>query len=150
MPGLVLAQRWVSTEFVLIDSERRRVTFLEGAVAELGWTNRVTVIHARAEDAARDNELRGSFDYVSARSFGPPAATAECGAPFLLVGGLLVVSDPPTGAGDRWPAAGLNELGLRIVGDSNGHAHATVFCQDVPCPARFPRRPGVPMKRPLF
>ena len=38
-------------------------------------------------------------------SFGPPAVTAECGAPFLAVGGRLVVSEPPAAA-DRCEMAG--------------------------------------------
>ena len=150
VPGLVLAERWPSTRFVLIDSERRRVNFLERAVTDLGWADRVLVMHARAEDAGRDSTLRSSFDYVSARAFGPPAVVAECGAPFLNAGGLLVVSDPPTGAGDRWPASGLEQLGLRVVGEHGGDAHATVLRQESLCPERFPRRPGIPTKRPLF
>ena len=48
---------------------------------------------------------------MTARSFGPPAATAECAAPLLAVGGLLVVSEPPDGP-DRWPADALAALGL--------------------------------------
>ena len=130
-------------------------------IGELGLENRVQVHQGRAEDAARDATLRGTFDVVVARSFGPPAVTAECAAPFLVTGGRLVVSEPP-GAEDspadepvaprppRWPAAGLRSLGMVV-----GEAWATPFhfqslTQETPCPDEFPRRVGVPSKRPLF
>ena len=48
-----------------------------------------------AEAAGHDPLLRGQFDLVTARSFGRPAVTAECAAPFLRREGLLVVSEPP-------------------------------------------------------
>ena len=48
-------------------------------VADLGWADRVRVVRARAEEAGRREDLRGTFDLVVARGFGPPAVTAECG-----------------------------------------------------------------------
>jgi 16S rRNA (guanine527-N7)-methyltransferase len=93
--------------------------------------------------------MRGTVDGLVARSFGPPATTAECAAPLLAVGGLLVVSDPPD-AGDRWPVEGLALLGLVPVRRAETGPALQVLRQDVPCPDRYPRRIGIPAKRPLF
>lgn len=149
VPGLVLAGRWPTTRWVLLDSQERRTAFLAGAVARLGWQDRVQVVRARAEEAGRDPDLRARFDLVTARSFGPPAVTAECAAPFLRVGGHLLVSEPPE-AVDRWPAAGLAPLGLGFVGVETGRHRMACLAQIEACPETYPRAVGRPAKRPLF
>jgi 16S rRNA (guanine527-N7)-methyltransferase len=152
VPGLALATlAWPVTAWTLLDASARRCAFLTTAVAELGMTSRVAVIHGRAEDYGRAADLRGRADLVVARSFGSPSVTAECGAPLLAVGGHLVVSEPPDGGSEgRWPGGGLDELGLERAGSVDAAASYAVFVARRPCPDRFPRRPGVPSKRPLW
>jgi len=150
LPGLVLAHHWPASSWVLLDGNLRRTEWLAGAVATLGMADRVQVRCQRAEEAGRDPSLRSRFDLVTARSFGPPAVTAECAAPLLAVGGVLVVSEPPGGDPDRWPAAGLDQLGLAVDGLIVEPVAFQRLRLVVPCPSRFPRRVGVPAKRPLF
>lgn len=152
VPGLVLAALWPERTILLLDANRRRARFLEEAVASLGWTRRATVRCARAELAGRDPDLRGQFGAVVARGFGPPATTAECAAPFLRVGGLLVVSQPPSdeAARDRWHVEGCATLGLGLARRIATPVAVQVLRQGSPCPDRFPRRDGMPAKRPLF
>ena len=157
VPGLVLAYGWPSASVVLLDAGERRCAYLEAAVERLGLDGRVTVVRARAEEAGRDPALRGAFDLVVARSFGPPAVTAECGAPFLRVGGHLVVSEPPADsdrgavpASARWPDDGLRVLGLALdVSWREPYGYQSLV-QRERCPDRYPRRTGMPAKRPLF
>lgn len=153
VPGLALASLiWPTTRWILLDSGQRRCAFLEDAVHHLALGNRVEVVRARAEEAGRNSALRGTCDLVTARSFGPPAVTAECGAPFLTVGGHLVVSDPPGGAPERWSLDGVGQLGLEPLVERSipsGFAMA-MFAATSPCPDRYPRRVGIPAKRPLF
>jgi 16S rRNA (guanine527-N7)-methyltransferase len=149
VPGLVLAETWPATAFVLLDSSKRRTSILAEAVDALGWADRVRVVRARAEVAGRDPTLRGTFDAVVSRSFGPPSATAECAAPFLAHGGRGVVSEPPED-NRRWSDAGMAALGLVIEARHVDGAHFVVLRQVGPCPVRYPRRDGVPFKRPLW
>lgn len=165
VPGLVLALHWPDSRAVLLDASARRCAFLAEAAEELGFGSRVSVVRSRAEEAGRRDGLRGEFDAVVARSFGPPAVTAECAAPFLVVGGRLVVSEPPgddaaTADGSapaasapvapRWPAKGLARLGLAPEAAWTEPFHYRSFVLERPCPDEFPRRDGVPAKRPLF
>ena len=150
MPGLVLAGRFADTCWVLLDGARRRASFLQVAVAELGWSSRITVLLARAEDAGRDPALRGAFSLVTARSFGPPALTAECGAPFLAVSGRLIVSEPPSPGPGRWPTERLALLGLRDGGAVTDGGTVRVLVQDVPTPPRYPRSTRELGRRPLW
>ena len=150
LPGLVVAQAWPDARVGLLDSSERRARFLGRAVLALGLDARVVVAQARAEDAGRDPAWRGRADLVVARSFGPPAVTAECAAPLLEVGGRLVVSEPPDGA-ERWPAESLEQLGLRPTGRlEQAFSRFQILRQESTCPGRFPRRVGIPAKRPLF
>jgi 16S rRNA (guanine527-N7)-methyltransferase len=152
LPGLVLAFAWPGTRFTLLDAGRRRVAFLERAVERCGLDGRVTVVLGRAEEVGRDPEHRGAYDLVVARSFGPPAVTAECAAPFLRVGGALVVSDRPgeEAPGERWRGPDLAALGMGEPVAVRAEFGFLVVAQELPCPGRFPRRVGVPAKRPLF
>ena len=152
IPGLVLAMQWPASEWVLLDGRTRSARFLDEAVTWLGLEERVKVVEGRAEEVAHDEHLRGSVRLVVARGLGGPAVTAECGAGFLAPGGRLVVSEPPGSTGVRWPAPALAELGLgpaAVIESSGGYSYAVVE-QREPCPSRYPRRVGIPAKRPLF
>jgi len=171
LPGLVLASQWPDADLVLLDANERRTQFLERSVVACGFQRHVQVIHQRAELAGRSTSLRGTFDGVVVRSFGPPAVVAECAAPFLRVGGWLIVSEPPSdlggepdessppdstadagadGSSGRWPRQGLATFGLQPVDHVRDGFGYQVMHQVEPCPERFPRRNGVPAKKPLF
>jgi 16S rRNA (guanine527-N7)-methyltransferase len=157
LPGLVVALSWPEAHLFLVDANQRRTEFLKRAVGTLALSDRVTVINARAEAMGREATHRGRYDGVVARSFGPPATLAECAAPLLRVGGWVIVSEPPVGPeadaaaeGSRWPVAPLAQLGLvpdEFVQEEFGYQ---ILRLTSPCPDRFPRRDGVPAKRPLF
>ncbi|MBV9040472.1 MAG: class I SAM-dependent methyltransferase [Acidimicrobiia bacterium] len=138
-----LALTWTETDWLLVEANGRRARFLEQAVHRLTLGPRIRIRAERAELLGRDPAERGCYDAVVARGFGRPAVTAECGAPFLRVGGRLLTSEPPD---ERpWPEAPLAALGLIAVGRRAG---VMVLEQRQPCPDRFPRRS--PTKRPLF
>ena len=151
LPGLALALVWPTSRWVLLDAGERRTAFLLEAVAELDLGARVEVLRGRAEEVGRRPDRRSRHALVVARSFGPPAVAAECAAPLLALGGRLVVSEPPAPAASRWPVEGIAVLGLALVAACTGDGGTyQVLEQRAPCPDRFPRRPGIPRKRPLF
>jgi len=151
LPGLVIADGWPKLHVTLLDGRSSRAESLALALDDLGWRDRITVIGQRAEEAGRDPRHRASYDLVVARGFGPPAVAAECAAPFLKVGGLFVVSDPPGGGeSERWPAQGCAVLGLEVLKSQVSPWSLTALRQRELCDERYPRRTGVPLKRPLF
>lgn len=160
LPGLVLAVEDPLLEVVLLDSTRRSTDFLGWAVDQLQLGERVAVLTMRAEEAGREPRHRGRYEAVVARSFARPGVTAECGAPFLAVGGRLLVSEPPPSererdapalpSVDRWPPDRCAELGLVPEGLVVAPFRIAVLRQVRSCPERYPRRTGIPNKRPLF
>lgn len=175
LPGLVLAEQWPEATVVLLDANRRRTSFLERAVVSLGLTTRVSVVQQRAEVAGRDPAFRATFDGVVVRSFGAPAVVAECAAPLLRKGGWLIVSEPPVDESEgpllpglprshgregtphtvsqdpaRWPPEPLSQFGLTPVEFiREGFGYEVLFQTEL-CPTGFPRRDGVPSRKPLF
>jgi 16S rRNA (guanine527-N7)-methyltransferase len=148
LPGLVLATYRPELELTLLEARQRACRFLREAVTALGLAG-VAVVEARAEDAARRPDLRESFDAVVARSFGPPAVTAECAVGFLRPGGRLVVSEPPDRV-DRWSVTDLEELGFAPPVAGGGPQASFVVLEKTRSHDRWPRRVGVPAKRPLW
>lgn len=114
MPGLVLACLWRRCEVALVESNGRRAAFLREAAAALSEVSdygSIRVVGSRAEEVGH-SEFRSWADVVTARGFGSPSVTAECAAPLLTIGGILVVSEPPDSDGSRWSPEGLALLGL--------------------------------------
>ena len=153
VPGLVLASCWPDSRVVLMDVNERRTTFLEEVLAGWKGSGRAEILQGRAEELGRTPECREQFDGATSRSFGLPAATAECGSSFLAVGGSMVISEPPdSDLSVRWPGPGLHRLGLdpvstlRPVMRFGYQVLRKVESLDI----RYPRRVGIPVKRPIF
>jgi 16S rRNA (guanine527-N7)-methyltransferase len=149
LPGLVLALLWPATLWTLLDGSVKRTDFLRQVTADHGLSTQIRIVPERAELAGR-GPLRGTQELVVSRGFGPAAVAAECAAPFLRPGGTLAVAEPPGGAPDRWPAEHLAILGLRPLRSLTEPVALQFLEQVVPCPEQFPRRVGIPLKRPLF
>jgi 16S rRNA (guanine527-N7)-methyltransferase len=153
VPGLVLLSCWPDTRVVLMDASERRSEFLSETLETWTVTGHGEVIRGRAEELGHQGGLREQFDAVTSRSFGIPALTAECGSSFLRPGGWMAVSEPPdVGAEERWPQDGLALVGMerketvRAAGRFGYQLlHKVSGIED-----RFPRRIGIPAKRPIF
>lgn len=151
VPGLILATEWPDASGVLLDRRERSGTFLGDAVEELGLAHRLEIRVEAAEDAARSDELRGTLDLVVARGFGPPAVTAECARGFLKPDATLAVTEPPEDESNRWPTDHLAELGFSSAGIVSEGATTAAILKAVGEPDdRWPRRQGIPAKRPLW
>lgn len=157
LPGLVLAVLdWPDARWTFLDAMAKRTAFLQEAVDELGLGDRVEVVTGRAEELARAEAHRAQYDLVVARSFGAPAVALECAAPLLRVGGRFVGSEPPEGALEaRWPTDGVATFGSApptgvVVEGADDEVHLVVIEQQEPCSDRYPRRVGIPAKRPMF
>ena len=94
-PAMVLAVLRPDVQFTLLDSLQKRVRFLEQTAQLLGLGN-VRCIHARAEEAARQPELREQFDFATARAVAALPVLAEYCLPFVRVGGVFAAMKGPS------------------------------------------------------
>jgi 16S rRNA (guanine527-N7)-methyltransferase len=151
VPGLVLAVLWPEASAGLIESSARRCAALRIWVERLGLEGRVEVLEGRADSWARNPSRRESFDLVTARSFARPGITAEIGSGLVRIGGLLVVSEPPAGSGERWPKDLVGELGFApAVAVVARDAHYACLRKTRAAGDKVPRQAAPLRKRPLF
>lgn len=134
----------------MIEATRKKARFLESALAELGL--RGEVIAERAESAAHEERLRGRFASGTARAVATAPAVAELLLPFIAVNGVAVLQ---RGESDRREQVALEDaslmLGGRVEGEEPlaGGRRIILVRKTGATPARFPRRIGIPEKRPL-
>ncbi|ADU52446.1 methyltransferase GidB [Thermaerobacter marianensis DSM 12885] len=142
---------------LLLEAQQKKAAFLADAVQRLGLAERVTVAARRAEEVGRDPQWRGQADAVTARALAPLDVVLEYGLPLLRPGGRLWAYKGPR-VEEEWAAGrrAAEVLGGRLA-DRHcfglpGGAGRRVIVEAVkerPTPERYPRRPGVPARRPL-
>jgi 16S rRNA (guanine527-N7)-methyltransferase len=149
-PGLALAAALPQAEVFLVESAIRHCRYLERAVEVAGLRN-ARVIHARVEEWTCACEL------VTARALASLPVVLEYAAPLLVEGGHVVAWKAAIDASEAASgAAAAAELGLAAVEvrrvepyPGAGERTLHVFRKDAATPRRFPRRPGMAVKRPL-
>jgi 16S rRNA (guanine527-N7)-methyltransferase len=157
-PGLPLAIAFPDCRVTLIEATGKKATFLQTVKGELDVDN-VTVVEGRSEALAHDPTYRESFDIVAARALARMDTLAELMLPFCLTGGVAVAYKG-RGAGPEIAAAsgaiaatGGGDASVVEVTDVTGvqdsGARLVVIPKLDPTPERYPRRAGIPGKRPL-
>ncbi len=156
LPGLALKIVFPQLRLSRLESVAKKTAFLEHVSARLGL-NDVSVHTGRAEDLARDEGLRDAFDLVVVRGVAKLPLLLEYCLPFCKTGGRLVALKHG-GDGRELDAAAnaLAELGGRIAKvipvELEGLTDDRVVIaveKIAPTPERYPRRVGIPAKRPL-
>ena len=89
-PGMPLAIYYPQIEFTLLDGLNKRLIFLEEVVNKLGLKN-VKIVHARAEEAARNEDFFESFDAVVSRAVANLPVLLEYTSPYVKVNGKCIV-----------------------------------------------------------
>jgi 16S rRNA (guanine527-N7)-methyltransferase len=89
-PGIPVAITLPSATVTLLDSTRKKITFLNTLLTELGIQNANTVI-GRAETLGKQLQYRQSYDIALIRAVGSATVCAEYALPFLKLGGLAVL-----------------------------------------------------------
>jgi 16S rRNA (guanine527-N7)-methyltransferase len=157
VPALPLAIARPDVAWALVESVGKKAAALRSFVEELGLGN-VVVVAERAELVGRDPAFRERFDVATARACAALPVLAELALPLLAVGGELIAWKGPLDAGSPEVVAGahaarqlggasprIEETGVEALG---GHRFV-VIPKVAATPARFPRRPGEPSRRPL-
>jgi 16S rRNA (guanine527-N7)-methyltransferase len=145
-PGMVIAIAHPEVVVTLLEADARKGAFLTHAAGLLGVAA-VSVVTERAETAGHDAALRERFDVAVSRATAPAPVLCELALPFVRVGGALFaqVSDAP---GD---AVRCRAAAVACGGEPPQALEADVLCvpKASPTPPAYPRRVGVPSRRPL-
>jgi 16S rRNA (guanine527-N7)-methyltransferase len=155
-PGIPLKIVCPAISLTLLEATGKKVAFLEHMIGRLRL-QKVSAVKARAEDLAHDPAHRERYDLALARAVAELPVTVEYTLPFCKVGGWVVAHKGESGASEAWAA----EKGIHLLGGELRRVVAVelpglpedrslVIMEKVsPTPANYPRRPGIPGKRPL-
>ncbi len=155
-PGIPLKIAFPETEFLLMDSLNKRVSFLNRLIGLLGLKG-VTAVHARAEEAAHKEEYREQFDYCVSRAVARLSSLSEFCLPFVKPEGMFISYK----AGDCGEECREAENAIEILGGKLVKAEqrclpdteiARTFVlvkKKKKTPAKYPRGQGKPLKQPL-
>lgn len=154
-PGIPMKLAFPDMRGTLLDSTAKKTAFLAHVCEALGLEG-MSVRTGRAETLAQETEMRESFDIAFGRAVANVAALAELTLPFARVGGLVVLHKKANISNELERAQGAIEtlggelrhvLSVTLTG-LNDNA-LVVLEKRRPTPERYPRRPGMPAKRPL-
>ena len=155
-PGIPLKLVCPAVRLTLLEATGKKGTFLEHVVGRLAL-RRVTVVSARAEDLAHDPTHREQYDVALARAVADLPVVVEYTLPFCKVGGWVIAQKGEAGAAEAWSA----QKAIALLGGELRQVmpvelpglpedRSLVVIEKVsPTAAAYPRRPGIPAKRPL-
>ena len=155
-PGMVLKIIFPSIKITLFDSLQKRLTFLDGVIAELGLKD-ISTCHGRAEEAGRLPDMREKYDLCVSRAVANLQVLSELCLPFVKVGGKFVSYKSDKGSEEL----ALSRHALEVLGgvvlkedvftlEDNDMLRNLIIIEKVKeCPKAYPRKPGTPAKNPL-
>lgn len=156
LPGIpvkIMRPRW---HVCLLDSSAKKVQVMAGMCAALQLQG-IQALHGRAEELARRESFRDSMDVAVARAVAPMAVLLELCLPFVRPGGVMVAMKGPA-VEEELPTArrALSLLAGEVAARdsfrlpfSGARRELVVIRKIGPTDQKYPRRPGVPSRRPL-
>lgn len=155
-PGVPLKLVRPALRLTLLEATGKKTAFLHHLIQVLNLTG-VTVLTARAEEAGRQSDQRERYDVATARAVAPLPVLAEYTLPFVKRGGVAIVQKGQHPADEIKAAANaLGILGGHVsqvlpvtVPGLEAERHLVVIQKIKPTPPQYPRRPGLPAKKPI-
>ncbi|MDD6010456.1 MAG: 16S rRNA (guanine(527)-N(7))-methyltransferase RsmG [Lachnospiraceae bacterium] len=155
-PGIPLKIVFPSLKLTLLDSLNKRINFLNTVVDELGLSD-VTALHGRAEEIGRNASYRESFDLCVSRAVANLSTLSEFCLPFVKVGGYFV--SYKSEKADIEYIEAKNAINLLsggnvriedvIITDTDLTRKMVLIEKLSPIDDKYPRRAGIPLKKPL-
>ena len=155
-PGVPLKILYPDTEFVLMDSLNKRITFLQEVIDQLGL-QKITAVHGRAEEMARNTLYREKFDVCTSRAVANTSTLLEYCMPFVKVHGCFVAyksgkfQEEITGAKKSLYLlqTELESEKNFMLADTDMERTLVVFRKNGKTSMKYPRKAGMPSKQPL-
>lgn len=156
-PGLALKIAFPDLEITLLDSLNKRIHFLNEVIERLALTG-IKTIHGRAEDFAKPGKLREKYDLCVSRAVANLSTLSEYCLPFVKKGGFFISYKSEKISEEVKAAQGaISLLGGEVkeqvefyLPNSDIYRNLLVIEKIKACPAKYPRKAGLPAKEPLY
>jgi len=157
MPGIPLKIFFPEIKLVLLDSVAKKAAFLRYLKDKLGLDD-IEVIVGRAEEIGHESCYREKFEIVVSRAVAPLPSLVELALPFCGIGGIFIalkkgnIEEEIASAGEAIGLLGgsLREVKEISLEEFSDRRQLVIIDKVAPTPDRYPRRPGIPSKRPLL
>ncbi|MDC3414916.1 16S rRNA (guanine(527)-N(7))-methyltransferase RsmG [Terrihalobacillus insolitus] len=155
-PSIPLKIVFPNLKITIVDSLKKRITFLHELAETLGLDN-VEFYHDRAETFGNNAKFREAYDVVTARAVARMSVLSELCLPLCRVGGTFIAMKGPGVQEELNDATvAINTLGGEVnnvvtfqLPDGNGERNIALIDKIKKTPKKYPRNPGVPNKSPL-
>ncbi len=156
IPGLPLKILFPDIKLVLLDATAKKATFLHHLKDKLGEDN-VEIVVGRAEEVAHLSEYRERFDIVLSRGVALLPTLVELTLPFCAIGGSFIAQkkgeiEPEISQATK----AINTLGGKLqevkkidLEEFTDERYLVIIDKLSVTPHQYPRRPGIPAKRPI-
>jgi 16S rRNA (guanine527-N7)-methyltransferase len=156
LPGIPLRMVFPGARLVLLEATSKKAKFLEHLVAKLGLDNTEVVI-GRAEALAHDDRYREKFDVVLSRAVAPLPTLVELALPFGAIGSSFIAQKKGDIATELKSASRavtllgghLREVKPVELEEFSDKRYLVIIDKVKLTPRVYPRRPGIPEKRPI-
>ena len=157
IPGIPLKIALPDIKLVLLEATAKKVSFLHHIMPKLGLTD-VEIVVGRAEEVAHVAQYRERFNLVLSRAVAQLPTLVELTLPFCAVGGSFIAQKKGTIDEEISQAAkaiallggSLSEVKRVDLDEFADERCLVVIDKIAPIPAQYPRRPGIPAKRPIM
>jgi len=155
-PGVPLKILLPQPRLVLIEPTTKKTAFLHHIIRKLELEN-VEVLNSRAEEAAHLPLYREQFALVLSRAVALLPTLVELTLPFCRIGGRFIaqkkgeIDQEVNRAKEAIAALGgkldqIKKIGLDEFSDAR---YLVIIDKICPTPSKYPRRPGLPRRRPI-
>ncbi len=156
IPGLPLKITFPKIKLVLLDATAKKAAFLHHIKHKLELED-VEIIVGRAEEIGHQSQYRENFDIVLSRAVAPLPALVELTLPLCTIGGSFIAqkkgaTEPEIVRATRAISllgGRLRELKKIELAEFTDQRQLVIIDKVSPTPQPYPRRPGIPAKRPL-
>lgn len=155
-PGLPLKIAFPHLKVTLLDSLNKRIKFLNEVITQNKLTD-IAAVHGRAEDAAKNPELREQFDLTVSRAVANLATLSEYCIPFVKIGGVFLpyksgeISEEMESAKKAVFLLGgkIEKCDSFLLPNSDIQRSLITIRKTGGCPKKYPRKAGMPSREPL-
>lgn len=150
-PGVPLLILRPDLKVTLMDSQQKKLLFLEALLSELGLS--AECVHARAEDMGKNPRYREQFDAALTRAVSALPVLAELTLPLVKVGGVSIAYKGESAEELELAKHALDVLSAtaeRVAIPSDyGVRELVLLTKQAATPGQYPRKAGTPSKKPL-
>ena len=156
-PGIPVKIMREDLDITLLDSLNKRIHFLNEVIQKLELKN-ITAIHARIEEFAKNKQYREAFDVATSRAVANLTTLSEYMLPMVDLKGMAIcmkgseINEEISKSKNSIKLLGgkIDKIEEFTLPKSDNGRNLILIKKERQTPGKYPRKPGIPSKEPLY